>query len=68
MDVKNLILAVLLLLSAVLYYLLHRSWLKLKKNNIPASKQLTKIEVWKGWMLIIVSVILSIVYFYKSFN
>lgn len=67
-DMQNFIIAILFLLATILYYMLHKSWIRITKKNPSAIKQFTKIDTLKGYFLIVVGTIVAFVYFIKSFN
>lgn len=63
---KNLVLAIVFLTTAYVFYILHKSWLKTREEKTFANKSMTKADSFRHWIVIIVLVILSIVYFFKS--
>jgi uncharacterized membrane protein len=64
---EDLIIAVLFLLVTILYYLMHKSWLEeSRREGYSAPKQITKVNIWRDWLLLIGSAIISIFYFYKA--
>lgn len=67
-DMQNFIIAILFLSATILYYILHKSWIRVTKKNPSAIKQFTKIDTLKGYFLIVVGIIITFVYFIKSFN
>lgn len=64
---KNLVLAVIFLITAYLFYLLHKSWLKTRKEKMLADDTFRKLNSLRLWIVIISLIILSILHFFKSF-
>lgn len=67
-NIQSLILSIVFLIVTILFYLLHKSWIKTAKSNSPEIKQFTKIKVFRGYVLIVAGAITSLIYFIKSFN
>lgn len=65
MNLKNLVIAILFAIGALIYYRLHCWWLKDREKNDAFFKPNTKVYVFRSWFFFIVLIIMSIIYFVK---
>ncbi len=69
MDSENLYYAIFCGLLAFLLIRSNRIWLENKKRKSEGfSKEITKVQNFRSWMLIAFFILLSIVYFFKYHN
>jgi hypothetical protein len=66
MDYKNLLYSILFAVLSVGYYKIHKWWREGRDENPIFYKLDTDIGTFKNWVIIIVLVITSIVFFFKS--
>jgi threonine/homoserine/homoserine lactone efflux protein len=66
-SIQNLLLGILLLTVAYLFYLAHKSWLnKINENDPNRPKALKKMQILKNWVFIIMFILCSIICFFKA--
>ena len=69
MNIKYLIYGLAWLIFAFVWYRIHQWWFTIVKSKSQMYfKPMIYLRVVGNWALLIISVILSIVYFFKSFN
>lgn len=67
MDLEKLVISIIFCLSAILYYIVHKSWLKSRNKDSSSFRPMTTFRTVKDWTIIIALSITSLFFLFQTF-